>query len=374
MPRARGVLALLACLPLLLLATPAITADTLRLALWNIGLERKGPGLLLRDLDRGDDPAITAALAVIARLDADILVLAGVDHDPGLQALSALEALLQAAGQPYPHLYAPRPNSGQPSGRDLDGDGRLNEAEDALGWGPFPGAGGLAILSRLPLLADEAQDYSAFPWRDLPGANLPPGDAASPLGDLPLSSRSHAALPVQLPGGGRLTLLIWHATPPVFDGPEDRNGRRNADEAAFWLHLIDGRLPYPAPTPPFILMGDANLDPLDGDGRAGAISALLAHPGLQDPAPRGSHGRSEPGHRGDPALDTVLYPQLGGLRLEYILPSRDIDLRAAGVFWPDRTDPLHASLTTASRHFPVWIDISVPPAGPPPTTASPSPP
>ena len=77
----------------------------------------------------------------------------------------------------------------------------------------------------------------------------------------------------------------------------------------------------------------------------------------------GSHGRSEPDHRGDPALDTVLYRRLGGLRLDYILPSREIDLKAAGVLWPDRTDPLHAPLTAASRHFPVWIDISIPPAG-----------
>ncbi|MEZ5753812.1 MAG: endonuclease/exonuclease/phosphatase family protein [Paracoccaceae bacterium] len=326
-----------------------------------MGLERKGPGLLLRDLDRGDDPAITAALAVIARLDADILVLAGVDHDPALHALSALERLLRQSGQPYPHRYAPRPNSGQPSGRDLDADGRMNEAEDALGWGPFPGAGGLAILSRLPLLVDEAQDHSAFLWRDLPGADLPPGPDAALLADLPLASRSHVSLPVGLPGGGRLALLIWHATPPVFDGPEDRNGRRNADEAAFWLHLLDGRLPGLAPpATPFVLLGDANLDPVDGEGRPWALNALLAHPALTDPRPRGNHGRHDPGQSGDPALDTALYRDLGGLRLEYVLPSRDLPVLASGVLWPADDDPLAATLRAASHHYPVWVDISAP--------------
>ena len=338
-------------------------AETLRLALWNIGLERQGPGLLLQDLTSDRDPSIQAAVTVLVALDADILVLTGMDYDPGLHALRALAARLAAEGRPYPHLHAPRPNSGMPSGTDIDADGLPNEAEDAQGWGPFPGAGGTAILSRLPLLTDRAADYTGFLWRDLPGTLLPPETPPDLAAIQRLSSHSHLSLPVGLPQGETLTLLIWHATPPVFDGPEDRNGRRNHDEAAFWLHLIDGRLPYPSPAPPFVLMGDANLDPLDGDGRAGAISALLAHPRLQDPAPMGSHGRSEPDHRGDPALDTVLYRRLGGLRLDYILPSREIDLKAAGVLWPDQTDPLHAPLTAASRHFPVWIDISIPPAG-----------
>ena len=51
-------------------------------------------------------------------------------------------------------------------------------------------------------------------------------------------------VPVETPSG-QLHLLAWHATPPVFDGPEDRNGRRNHDEAAFWRLLLEGALPMP---------------------------------------------------------------------------------------------------------------------------------
>jgi endonuclease/exonuclease/phosphatase family metal-dependent hydrolase len=163
---------------------------------------------------------------------------------------------------------------------------------------------------------------------------------------------------------GPLHLLAWHATPPVFDGPEDRNGRRNHDEAAFWSLLLNGSLPLPPPAGPFVLLGDGNLDPADGDGRREGIAALLAHPALQDPAPRGSHGRAEPAQSGDPALDTALYDNIGGLRLDYLLPSDGLTVTASGVLWPGPDDPLSADLAAASRHFPVWVDLDLPVAEP----------
>lgn len=319
----------------------------------------------MQDIDRGTDADITAALAVLQRLDADILVLTGMDHDPALLALRALARRLDNAGLAYPHLHAPRPNSGLPTGHDVNGNGTTHDPADAQGWGRFPGAGGSAILSRLPLRIDRATDHSAFLWRDLPGHLMPPTDPALAAVQR-LSSHSHLQLPVALPDGGTLTLLIWHATPPVFDGPEDRNGRRNHDEAAFWLRLLDGRLPAPPPAPPFVLLGDANLDPTDGDGRPQAMTALLTHPLLQDPAPRGTHGRVEPAHQGDPALDTVFYDGLGGLRLDYVLPSRDLAIAGAGVLWPPPDDPFAATRATASRHAPVWVDIALPASGPSP--------
>lgn len=315
---------------------------------------------MLRDIDSGRDAQVAAIVAVISQLNADILVLTGVDYDPGLFALSALALRFQEADTPYPHLYAPRPNSGLPTGFDSDGDGRRNEADEAQGWGRFPGAGGTAILSRLPLLSDQVQDFSTFLWRDLPQANLPPGIDPGLAAIQRLASHSHLILPVLLPDGRHLPLLIWHATPPAFDGPEDRNGRRNADEAAFWLYLMNGKLAADPPAPPFILLGDANLDPMDGDGTSGALRALLNHPALSDLTPRGSHGRVEPDHRGNPEFDTALYRDLGGLRLDYILPSRDLGILGSGVLWPPPDDPLNATLATASHHYPVWIDLMLP--------------
>ena len=314
---------------------------------------------MLRDIVSGQDGQVAAVVRVLSALDADAVLLTGMDFDLGLMALSALQDQLDCAGAPYPHAFAFAPNTGVTTGLDLDGDGRRGGARDAQGWGRFAGAGGMAILSRLPIDGAEARDWSAFLWADLPGALLPPDMPARTKSAQRLATTGFWDVPLILPDGGRLHLLAWHATPPVFDGPEDRNGRRNHDEAAFWLRLLDGALPMAPPSAPFILLGDANLDPVDGDGRRKALSALLADPRLQDPAPKGSADRRDAQQSGDPRLDTALFdPPLGGLRLDYVLPSRGLPLRDTGVLWPDSDDPLAAFLAQASRHRPVWVDVT----------------
>jgi hypothetical protein len=341
------------------LATPATaTAETLRVAIWNSDLSREGPGLLARDIAKGDDPQVLAALNVIVALDADVLLLTSVDYDHGLVALGLLADRLAIMGHPYPHRLALRPNTGMQAGLDSDGDGRLAEPEDAQGWGRFSGEAGMAILSRLPLDAGGVRDFSGFLWADLPGHLIPPGSNPDWMAVQRLSTTGHWDVPV-VTDAGPLHLLAFHATPPVFDGSEDRNGRRNHDETAFWLRMFDGALPFAAPAAPFVLLGDANLDPMDGDGLTVGISALLAHPALQDPMPKGSHGRDEPAQKGDPALDTALY-EFGGLRVDYVLPSAGLKVTAAGVMWPPVNDPFAQTLARASRHAPVWVEIALP--------------
>lgn len=313
----------------------------------------------MQDLAAGDDPQVAAIVRVLLALDADVILLTSVDYDRGGAALGLLADLLAAQGAAYPHRLAFRPNTGLQTGFDVDGNGRIGDPRDAQGFGLFAGQGGMAVLSRLPLDSTAARDHSAFLWRDLPGALVPAGTDPALLDIQRLATTGFWDVPV-MTEAGPLHLLAWHATPPVFDGPEDRNGRRNHDEAAFWRHFLDGALPMAPPSAPFVVLGDGNLDPADGDGLREGMVALLAHPALQDPAPRGTHGRVEPAHQGDPALDTVLYDDLGGLRLDYVLPSASLTVTAAGVLWPDPADPLMADLTAASHHFPVWVDVTLP--------------
>lgn len=347
---------------LMAMAQPGFAQDpaSLRIATYNAALGRKGPGLLLRDILSGKDAQIAAVVETLRVLDADVLVLTDVDFDHDLVALTALAQALEQAGAPYPHRFATRPNTGMATGLDMDGDGRKGGPGDAQGFGFFAGSAGMALLSRLPIDAGNARDFSGFLWRDLPKNLIGDGLTEPALALQRLSTTAHWDVPVLLPDGAPLHLLVWHATPPVFDGPKDRNGRRNHDEAAFWLRMLDGALPFPAPPAPFVLLGDANLDPVDSDGRAQAITALLTHPALQDPAPKGQNPRQDVGQSGDPALDTALYDDPGGLRVEYILPSADLTVLAAGVLWPDDTDPMAATLARASRHRPVWVDIALP--------------
>ncbi|MGR3566205.1 MAG: endonuclease/exonuclease/phosphatase family protein, partial [Pseudooceanicola nanhaiensis] len=65
------------------------------------------------------------------------------------------------------------------------------------------------------------------------------------------------------------------------------------------------------------------------------------------------------GQTGDPALDTVDWPEPapGNLRVDYVLPSADLQLDRPGVLWPEQGAELAESVVVASRHRLVWIDI-----------------
>lgn len=270
---------------------PGAGGGVVRVATYNAALTRDGPGLLLHDLMSGGDKQALAAARVVAAARADVLVITRIDYDHGLVALSAFADLVADAGLDYPHRFALRPNSGWQTGRDMVGDGRIGTPDDAQGWGRFAGAGGMAILSRWPIATAGVRDFSGFLWRDLPGAMLPmrdgqPFPSAEVFAHQRLASVGKWEVPVRLPWGETLRVLAFYAGPPVFGGPEGRNALRNHDEVRFWNALLDGVLPMPPPVPPFVLAGDANLDPLDGDGLHGAILGLLAHPAVQDPEPR----------------------------------------------------------------------------------------
>ncbi len=287
---------------------------------------------------------------VIAAADPDVILLLGIDFDLEQKALGALADRLAAQGKPYPHRLALRPNTGMATGLDLDGNGRTGEARDAQGYGRFAGQGGMALLSRLPL--GEARDFSDFLWRDLPRAIPPEGMTPEVAEVQRLATTGFWEVPVDLPGGP-LWLLAWHATPPVFDGPEDRNGRRNHDEAAFWLRRLDGALGPQVPDR-FVLLGDANLDPARDEGRPEALRALLAHARVQDVVPQGSAGAA--------TADFTARDGPGEMRVDYVLPSRALQVTTAGVIWPAPGDPLRAVAEAASRHRLVWVDVELPAA------------
>ncbi|MHA6346977.1 endonuclease/exonuclease/phosphatase family protein [Roseivivax sp. CAU 1761] len=320
-----------------LAAPPRAAADesVLRIATWNAALTRKGPGLLLRDLERGAED-LAAPVAAIAALDPDILLLTDLDYDLEGRALAALAGRLAAAGAAYPHRFALRPNTGMATGRDLDGDGRRGQPRDAQGYGWFAGEGGLALLSRLAVEPEAVRDLSDLLWADLPGSLIAPDDPGHDIQRL--SSTAHWLVPLRAAEGGRLWLGAFHATPPVFDGPEDRNGRRNHDEVALWQRLLDGALGDPPPPPPLVILGNANLDPERGAGRRGAIRALLDDPRLQDPLP------------GAATVDWG--GGTGEMRVSYVLPSADLAVRGAGIAPP----------VPGQRHRLVWVDLAWPSA------------
>lgn len=316
---------------------------------------------MLRDLQKGGDPQIYAVLAILAEVRPDILLLTNFDYDLDGLALSAFRTQLETAGLPLVHTFTEPPNTGLMTDQDLDQDGRLHRPRDAQGFGFFRGDGGMAVLSRWPL--GPLQSWSDMLWQDLPGATLPEDWPSDVNAVQRLSTTGHWAVPVETPLG-QLTLLAFAATPPVFDGPEDRNGLRGADEVRVWELLLDGTL-GDIPQGP-VVIGKSNIDPADGDGRQDAMRALLAHPMVQDarPASVGGDAFADLDHIGDPALDNAYWPDSsqGNLRVSYVLPPADWTVMGAGVFWPAPDDPRAELLgddgLAAGAHRLVWVDVS----------------
>ena len=331
-------------------------ADTpYRIAQFHAPLSRDGPGLLLADI-LSEDEQVLAIASTIAHVDPDVIALTDFDYDHEAVALTAFSDLLARLGSQYPHAYAPLPNAGQPSGLDIDGDGRFGEPEDAVGYGRFWGDGSVAVLSKWPIDAAGIGDLSGIKWANLEGNRsdgLPEG-----IRQLPVSSSAHIIVPIDAPQGP-FNLLVSAATAPVFDGPEDRNGRRNADELLLWQTHLEGAKER------YVLAINANLDPYDGEGLHDAMTGFLASGLTQDPNPTslGDIAAADPDHRGPPELDTVDWPdgRPGNLRVGYVLPDPDWRVEAAGVFWPDPSEPnanlLGADGLAAGPHRLVWVDL-----------------
>ncbi len=331
----------------LLLLPFTAQAETLRIASFNTELSREGPGLLLRDIRR-NDPQVAAVIEVLMTTRPDIVALQGIDWDLDGLALAALVEALKSNGLDYQYSYAEQPNSGIETALDLDGDGKTGGPGDAQGWGRFTGQNGLAVLSRYPIATDQLRSFTQMRWRDLPDAQLPAEDGEpfpSPQAQAVqrLSSTSHWVVPVDTPSG-RLNLMTFHASPPVFDGPEDRNGLRNRDEIRLWSLLLNGDLGE-KPMGRFVIAGDANQDPYKGEGRKTAIRNLLADPQLQDPMPVDPAG----------STSTVLWKGVGEMRVDYVLPSADWRVHDAGIYWPEPTS--RDAAVAASRHRLVWVDL-----------------
>lgn len=375
-------------LPLLfaMLAAGADAPTSLRVATFNVW-ELSAAKIDAVGADgRGTNPQLRGAAEVIQRVRPDVLLLNEIDFDEQRNLAALFVERYLAVGQNgqepivYSHIHQQPVNTGLPSGMDLDNDGRSDGPGDAHGYGRYPGQYGIALLSRFPLDSAAARSFQKLRWKDMPGHLIPDGrdgrpawyDAAE-VEVLRLSSKSHWDVPLRV-GEFTLHLLCSHPTPPVFDGDEDRNGRRNHDEIRFWAdylsggasaaYIVDdqGRRGPLAPDATFVILGDLNADPTRDPAPYGpsAISRLLDHPRVVDPAATsaGAPGKNPPGA---PYFLERKTCDFG--RIDYTLCARELKILAAGVFWPPEGDPLNAlvaSRENSSDHRLVWADIAVP--------------
>lgn len=213
----------LAAALILFCAVGHVTADNISIATFNAELTRKGPGLLLRDILKEEDPQVAAFTALMRDIRPDIIALQGIDYDLEHRALTALTKVLEKVGLPYPYSFTAAPNAGQTSGLDLNGNGRLGNADDAHGFGRYTSMGGMAVLSRFEIMHDAVEDYTNLLWRNLDGHIFPfvegrPFGGEDAFAAHRLSSRNHWVIPILTPNGASLRLMTFHATPPSMTG------------------------------------------------------------------------------------------------------------------------------------------------------------
>jgi hypothetical protein len=376
-----------------------------RFATFNASLNRLAAGQLITDLSSpGNDQADTVA-EIIQRTRPDVLLINEFDFDDQGEGGSSLAAELfqdnylsvahgDADPIEYPYRFVAPSNTGIASGFDFNNNGVVGGPDDAFGFGFFPGQFGMAVYSMFPIDEADVRTFQHFLWKDMPGALLPddpatpaPADWYSPaeLDVFRLSSKSHWDVPIEI-GARTVHFLVSHPTPPVFDGPEDRNGTRNHNEIRFWAdYVLPSRSGYiyddegnPGGLEAgalFVIAGDQNSDPFDGDSIPGSAQLLLEHPLINTKVTPQSDGAVEQSalqgganltHVGDPRFDTADFldvPAPGNLRADYVLPRRNLPIEAAEVFWPESTDPLFPLVGTfpfpSSDHRLVWVDVRI---------------
>jgi endonuclease/exonuclease/phosphatase family protein len=383
-----------------------------RVASFNVSLNRQSAGQLAAELAGTDnnlkeddsDRQVQAVAEIIQRIRPDVILLNEFDFDAEGLALKRFQqnflGVSQNQQQPvvYPYTFQAPSNTGTDTGLDLDGDGKLGGPGDAFGFGAFPGQYGMAVLSKYPIISNRIRTFQNFLWRDMPGALLPDNPETPEAADFytpeqlevfRLSSKSHWDVPIQT-GSGTLHVLAAHPTPPVFDGPEDRNGARNHDEIRLWADYVGPQKAAEYITDDdghtgglglqrFVVLGDYNADPVDGDSRLRAIDQLLDHPAINAswiPVSDGAaedakiEGMANATHIGAARFDTAdLNPNgPGNLRIDYVLPSRfGLTPLNGGVFWPAQQDPLRYLVgdgfpVVSSDHRLVWLDLQIQPA------------
>ncbi|SNY71340.1 endonuclease/exonuclease/phosphatase family protein [Paractinoplanes atraurantiacus] len=372
-------------------AAEAHKSRDLRVATYNLSLNRPSQGLLREHLANPDVDDVYRRQAknvaeVIQRAHPDVVLLNEFDYDPRAAELFAKNFLgvsqNGAPAQRYPYRFVAPSNTGVPSGFDLNNNGVIDTTpgdqaygDDSYGFGLFPGQYGMVVYSKYPIDRSAVRTFQQFRWKDMPG-NLLPTDyySAEEQAALRLSSKSHWDVPVRV-HGKTLHFLVSHPTPPTFDGPEDRNGRRNHDEIRFWADYVagaryfyddQGRRGGLKRGQDFVIAGDQNADPLDGDSYEGAINQLLEHPLINSRTRPSSAGAAEAAalqgganatHEGDPRYDTADFADTapGNLRADYVLPRKGLKVTGAGVFWPVQSDPL-SRLTGV--YDPVWAPVN----------------
>lgn len=324
--------------------------------------------------------------AIIQKNRPDVLMMAEFNNDGTGEDKVALEGFqknylsiaqsLEGAGgdanlEPieYPYAESYSTNTGLNSGLDLDNNGTAGQLPgDAWGFGFYHGQYAFALMSKYKIDTENTRTFQEFKWKDMEGAQIPTiticdGSQTIPdgmeCGDdwytadewdvVRLSSKNHVDAPIIIPtekGDEVIHLLMSHPTPPVFD--PGKNKVQNGAEVEFWHHYVQGKEYFYddagnkgglAEGAKFVMMGDQNLDPLDGDGFSDIMQAFHNDPLVNQDVMNGelyptSFGAAE--HAVDKNSTHPIPNRITstfGLGVDYAMPSANLNVVDSGVYW-----------------------------------------
>lgn len=375
--------------------TPASSKEIeLTFATYNVSMEAdnyvprgtKGNSekILIQELSTGANQQIKNIATIIQTVRPDVILLNEFDYiqDPEKGVKAFVKNYLmkgQNGAKPidYPYFYYSTVNTGQPSPFDLDNNGKMDQyGADAWGFGMYPGQYGMVILSKYPIDSKNVRTFQNFKWKDMPGAlkttKADGSDWYSPeaWNQFPLSSKSHWDVPI-LVGKKTIHVLASHPTPPTFDGKEDRNGKRNHDEIRFWHDYIsDDKAAYIyddngnkgglTKEARFVIMGDQNASPDEGDAISEGIRSLVSHPKVNNEMTPASKGGAAHSPSNSFAKNHTAFWRM---RADYVLPSKTgFVLKSSGVFWPAKGEAfaeLVEKRESSSDHRMVWVKVKL---------------
>ncbi|MGB0989185.1 MAG: endonuclease/exonuclease/phosphatase family protein [Pseudoalteromonas spongiae] len=331
---------------------------------------------LTQALASGDVQQINNIAEIIQRTRPDIILLNEFDYiakrEKGIDLFKTAYLEVSQNGLApitYPYVYLAPVNTGVKT--ELKGDAvKLTH----FGFGRYAGQYGMVLLSKYPIVSEQVRTFQHFLWQDMPNNLMPvnPNGSQWYSSDeraiMRLSSKSHWDVPVNV-CDNTIHVLASHPTPPVFDGEEDRNGKRNHDEIRFWRDYISpssnhyiyddsGRHGGVIPQS-FVILGDLNASAVDGDAHPNAINQLLSHPDVNHyDAPQSEGGLQNKPENKHAATHTAGW----GMRADYVLPSANLKVLNSAVFWPAKGKQgahLVADRSASSDHRLVWVDVAL---------------
>ncbi|XQF90197.1 endonuclease/exonuclease/phosphatase family protein [Pseudoalteromonas espejiana] len=367
----------------------ALASETVRVATFNVSMdatnhtpqgEQVNPDALVNAL-KANHQQIKNIAEIIQRVRPDIILLNEFDYVPKEQGIEYFKKHYLNISQnkqhaiDYPYSFIAPVNTGLATKFDLDNNGKATGVMgDAQGFGFFEGHYGMAILSKYPINLEKLRTLQTFKYKDMPNAQMPvhPKTGENWYNEqewqaFRLSSKSFWDVPVVI-NDKTVHVLASHPTPPVFDGDEDRNGKRNHDEVRLiadyvtnkpYLYDDKGQKGGLKENTRFVILGDLNAAPEGDKARLETTNQILNNPLINAQFIPKSDGAKEQYTQAYAQNFTANWQA----RVDYVLPSNyGFKIVDGGVFWPAENSEQYRLIkdrNASSDHRLVWLDLIV---------------